>query len=310
MNYLGSNPVKIIRRSRNLIPFPYYIKNGTTINGITAKVNADGSILLNGTATGKASFTLMYRSKERRLDFTGEHTLSLEGGYFVDGKGVRATATVYNGDTDSYVWLRGEPTKTYTYLESQGITEFLLVVDEGIVLDNFLAKPMFNEGNTALPYEPYNQLWRVRSGAMIRNPKNLLSPTDGTKVLNGITCLREKGVIKISGTMLADKSFENIFPSPTLEIGKTYTYSLNSTSYAGGVAGFISQRDKNGNWIRNLVNDKGSGCKLTVTEDMYKDGGYLRFTVYMYAANATTYDFTCTPILNEGDTAEPFYVQD
>ena len=169
---------------------------------------------------------------------------------------------------------------------------------------------MLNYGETALPYEPYNQLWRVRSGALIRNPKNLVPAIDGTRTQNGITFVRSGGVIKLSGTLLANKAAEQTFRVPVLEVGKTYAYSLNATSYANGVRGVVQKRDREGKFVANVGQDTGNGFVFTVTEDMYKDGGYVETNIYMAKSVDTAYDFTCYPVLNEGDTPEPFYVQD
>lgn len=60
----------------NLISYPYYSGTDTTINGITYKVNSDGSILLNGTATANSSFVLVSNILPIRLDKSKKYVLS------------------------------------------------------------------------------------------------------------------------------------------------------------------------------------------------------------------------------------------
>lgn len=44
--------------SKNLIPFPYWFESGKTVRGVTATIQDDGGICLNGTATEDAFFKL------------------------------------------------------------------------------------------------------------------------------------------------------------------------------------------------------------------------------------------------------------
>lgn len=139
---------KIVSTGRNLIPFPYYSKSGV-INGITYKVNSDGSILLNGTATANSSFVLVSNLSPIKLDKSESYFLSgcPSGGGFESYR-IFIQNTAYQqgySDVGNGVSFTAEYTDYYIFI----------IIWEGFTVNNLVFSPMLNYGTSALPYEPY-----------------------------------------------------------------------------------------------------------------------------------------------------------
>lgn len=139
---------KIVSTGRNLIPFPYYSKSGV-INGITYKVNSDGSILLNGTATANSSFVLVSNLSPIKLDKSESYFLSgcPSGGGFESYR-IFIQNTAYQqgySDAGNGVSFTAEYTDYYIFI----------IIGEGVTVNNLVFSPMLNYGTSALPYEPY-----------------------------------------------------------------------------------------------------------------------------------------------------------
>ena len=139
---------KIVSTGRNLILFPYYSKSGV-INGITYKVNSDGSILLNGTATANSSFVLVSNILPIRLDKSKKYVLSgcPSGGGFESYRIFIQNTTYEQGYSDigKGVVFTAEYTDYYIFI----------IIREGVTVNNLVFSPMLNHGTSALPYEPY-----------------------------------------------------------------------------------------------------------------------------------------------------------
>lgn len=139
---------KIVSTGRNLILFPYYSKSGV-INGITYKVNSDGSILLNGTATANSSFVLVSNLFPIKLDKSKKYVLSgcPSGGGFESYRIFIQDTTYQQGNSDigNGVIFTTEYTDYYIFI----------IISEGATVNNLLFKPMLNIGASAPPYEPY-----------------------------------------------------------------------------------------------------------------------------------------------------------
>ena len=132
----------------NLISYPYYSGTDTTINGITYKVNSDGSILLNGTATANSSFVLVSNILPIRLDKSKKYVLSgcPSGGGFESYRIFIQNTTYKQGYSDigKGVVFTTEYTDYYIYI----------IIWNGFTVNNLTFKPMLNVGETAYPYSP------------------------------------------------------------------------------------------------------------------------------------------------------------
>lgn len=114
----------------------------TTINGITMVNNGDGTYTVNGTATDDFDIALAPYTTKQNIYYTlsgcpsgGSNTT-----YYLDPRG-------YEYDTGSGITIRN-PNQDYSnYIR--------IVIKKDVTVNNLLFKPMFNEGQTAQPFEPY-----------------------------------------------------------------------------------------------------------------------------------------------------------
>lgn len=114
----------------------------TTKNGITMVNNGDGTYTVNGTATNDFDIALAPYTTKQNIYYTlsgcpsggSKTTYYLEPrGYVYDtGRGI----TIINQNEDFSNYIR-------------------IVIKKDVTVNNLLFKPMFNEGQTAQPFEPY-----------------------------------------------------------------------------------------------------------------------------------------------------------
>ena len=203
---------------KNLLPFPYTIGSGRTVNGVTATVSSDGIVTLNGTATAQAEFPLI----ATYIDLpTGTYTLS---GLPSGGS---ATTFVYNAyafDEDDTILFDYRITSSRTVTVNSPIKRMYIYIRvvEGYTANNLVVKPQFEEGSTATSYAPYSNICPISGwiGAqVVRAGRNLWNLGD------------------ISATR---KHQDNL----TLFSG-TYTFSAVATSEATGTNARIVLWDTN-----------------------------------------------------------------
>ena len=140
-----------VRNEANLIvnDDTYEELNDKEFAGVTVTVNDDGSLKLDGKATGSTSFTLLTRTG----GFGENVYMSLGKVNF--GKNAENThVTVYNGSTltatssaNSAIAFSASGTNTW---------EVKIEIAEGDSFDNVTIYPMLNYGSTAAPYYAVN----------------------------------------------------------------------------------------------------------------------------------------------------------
>lgn len=141
---LKSAPVTEVESvGANLIPFPY-AETTKTLNGITFTDNGDGSLTINGTATGSSWFYLSQNNIDLTLFEVGQ-TYSLSGG--TDQVEINI---LFQGVT----WGGEKFTITEEMLNAPNINVEIRIKD-GTSVSNVTIYPMLNKGPTALPCAPY-----------------------------------------------------------------------------------------------------------------------------------------------------------
>lgn len=173
-------------KTRNLIPYPYAEKN-KTMNGITFTDNGDGTVTVNGTATANATFWLCSGVKLDRL-IAGSTYIPSTGNSAI-GSGVilmcnyEGTDGVQKNFTTSEIGARTYPSNTTKDM-------LYLLVQTGTTVNNAIIKPMLNEGDTALPYEPYFEGLRdTKTTALKSEGANLahsISEGSNTTITDGV----------------------------------------------------------------------------------------------------------------------------
>lgn len=114
----------------------------TTINGITMVNNRDGTYTVNGTATNDFDIAIAKYATKQNIYYTlsGCPSGGSETTYYLDPRG-------YKYDTGNGITIRN--------LEKDFSNYIRIVIKKDVTVNNLLFKPMFNEGQTAQPFEPY-----------------------------------------------------------------------------------------------------------------------------------------------------------
>ena len=319
------------RSPANIIPLPYsLLKTDGTLSykpetetkyGVTATYNKDGSIKLNGINTIESGNINFYASRFL-IPRSGIYRLPTSG---ANGAKIMVQIVTKNNDWVSNIANNADGPQTFTIPQEYVDNKYRFYI-VSYLLTNTIGKEV---DTTIYPILQYISTQNIPYYANKRNPKNLVDlGAIASKDTRGLIYdTKVDGSIHISGT-LTKVSSSVAWRLPELELGKTYTYHLNASNYydktltlAKAEKGFIqiytTDESGYGKFVKNVGSQVNStGFTFTVTEDMLQDGYYFRNNIYIYDGNigtegyeATSYDFICYPILNEGETAEPFYIE-
>lgn len=154
------NPVEIVSTpapvvtvcGKNLLPYPYADGESKEMNGITFTVRADGSVLVNGTATALAFFSFNH----------SVNRLPLPSGWLVTSTGLGYGSGVVQIQNDIY--QNGEYiTAVQTVTEGAAKQRFIgsglalgasrIKVDAGVTVNNAVVYPILSAGDTLPSYE-------------------------------------------------------------------------------------------------------------------------------------------------------------
>ena len=129
---------------KNLLPNRVRELNSTlTLNGLTAVVKSDGSIVISGTASASTNFFV-------------EDTLSLSGTYVMSGCPSGGSAsTYYMAANVDNAWQTNARDFGSGVVLNGSITTVAITINNGCVCDNLTFYPQLELGSTATEYEPY-----------------------------------------------------------------------------------------------------------------------------------------------------------
>lgn len=181
-------PVKL--RSKNLIPYPYYDTTKTE-NGVTFTDNGDGTITLNGTATGNSRFDFLRNSNAYFPN--GTYTLSGISG----GSVTKYYIQMFSGSN----YYDSLSSGSMTVVTDGNLTMITLYVKTGATFNNLVIKPQLEVGTASTEYTPYveeNAQVAVKSFG-----KNLIPyPYESTTVTKGGLTFTDNGdgSVTINGT--------------------------------------------------------------------------------------------------------------
>ena len=216
-----------INLGKNLIPFSDIISTGgTTSNGITFTLQADGTIKANGTATAGISIYLTTNYIEQKA---GTYTFS-------DGiaSGQSGTTFFLYADVrhlDETSWDTKNFSTAETTTRTRTIEEAFkfkprIVIRQGQILNNLIFKPMLEEGTSATSYSPYFtpielcKIGTYQDRIFKSSGKNLF---DKSTITSGY---------RLDGSGIANGSASNEFTSDFIEVesGKTYIRNYGDIS--------------------------------------------------------------------------------
>lgn len=152
--YVDASTVKVSRYGKNLQPYPYYSKSGSS-NGINFTVNPDGSININGTATANTDFNFVNgQAGYRQFIKAGTYTIS---GNPTD-MGMNMFLYEERNSTSNYAVYgtkNGVPT-TFT-ITKDSYYFWYIRVPNGKSVNNMTLYPQIEVGTTATEYELYKE---------------------------------------------------------------------------------------------------------------------------------------------------------
>ena len=163
----------VVAKSPNLIPYPF--SRATSANGITATYNDDGSVTLNGTATGTDAY--FWQSSE--IYFKAGVTYTVSG---CPAGGSRTTYAI-----TGLGWIPFDAGEGSTFTPDKDEKRSLAIfVKKGTTVDNLTFYPMLVKGTKALPYQKYDRevVWSKTSTS---------DETTSDEVVDDITVLNDEG---------------------------------------------------------------------------------------------------------------------
>lgn len=281
--YLGPKTINLGRKSKNLIPYPY-TETTKTQKGITFTDNGDGTITVNGTSTGLATFTL------------GSVSLDNTKSYFLSGK-----------NTSSNLPLRIQIGQTWRAEEGNGLAisqeggnhyTITLTALKRHTFDNVIIYPQLEEGSVATDYELNTGSKEVLKVSY--NSRNLIPYPyfSNTITNNGVTyTVNANGSIKVSGTASADNNSVFFIRSNTLPLtlkqGEQYTLSGHIED--SGIT--FSMQDSSFKQTISVTNTTTSKSFTTL---------YSNYYMWIVVIKGTTVDTVVYPQLEMGNKATDY----
>ena len=285
----GVKPQTVAVTGKNLIP-PKAASE--TINGVTCTVNADGSLTLNGTATGNCFF----HCPDMEI-VSGIYTLS-------SGVKLPAGITLILRKKDinkqiMYVYA-GSSSKTKPTGYS-GKAFVYVAVSSGTTVTNLTLYPQLEVGREATAYEPYHGETITSDEVELYGDahtvgKNLIPTMDEPLSANGITCMvNVDGSITLDGTATANTYIN--FPHMMIEAG-TYTLSSGSAIPTGIGLSLREANDQSTNLLRISNGQSAATGTIAYNGDAYV---YISINSGTTASNLTIY-----PQLEAGSKATAY----
>lgn len=276
--YLGPKTIKMGSNSKNLIQYPY-TETTKTQKGITFTDNGDGTITVNGTSTGLATFTL------------GSVSLDNTKSYFLYGKNTSSNLPLRI--QIGQAWRAEEGNGLAISQVSGNVCTITLGALKGFTFNNVIIYPQLEEGLVATDYKVNTgdkEVLKVKY-----NSKNLIPYPyfSNTVTNNGVTyTVNANGSIKVSGTASADNNSIFFIRSNTLPLtlkkGEQYTLS----GYIEGFGVTFSMQDSSFKQTISVTNTTISKSFTTL---------YSNYYMWIVVLKGTTVDTVVYPQLEMGN---------
>ena len=241
--------------SKNVIPYPY---TNTTLEsgGITFTDNGDGSLTVNGTATGQATFRVLYDTVNKPQ-------------IFEDG------VTYYNNIPHSYISyndengvLKYESRKTFTWDDRYKLGSITIRINAGVTIDNETWYPQIEAGTSPTNYTPYVD---VSTTTLKICGKNLVPSQYGftEKTSKGITAVvTSDSSVTISGTLAEGEISDAVFRMGLFDAthyrGATLCIPAQTVT---GVRSVLHVKLDDGTWTYNYLRSDRSSSLFGVIPD-------------------------------------------
>ena len=277
----GYNKPWVGGAGKNLLPFPYFDGSSKTSYGITYTVNADSSVVANGTATETSTFQFTDYSATA-LDFLQT------GQYIITGCPDGGDASKYEiqiRTNNNWVDETGEG-RTINYVNGSSTENYSNVlrirIVKGTTVNNIVFKPMVRLAtNTDDTFEPYENICPIYPA----NGRNLLENTATTQIINEVTfSVNSDDTITANGT--ATSNAQLVIGTVSLK-GNT-AYVINGCPSGGGSSTYRLYFE---GVSAGSTYDNGSGATYTPTEDENRN---IKMVVY---SGATVSNLVFKPMI-------------
>lgn len=305
---------------RNLIPYPYY-ETTHEDNGITFTDNGDGSVTIDGTATGDSQFIFISRYADTMTLEAGTYTIS--GGCPEGGSTSTYRLIVSKNDAEGVASNLGYDLGEGLTFDVDGTETAIgvaMFINSGTTVSNLVVRPQLELGSAATDYEPYvggipspnpdypQEIQSVEVSEIKAHGKNLIPyPYDGNVSANGITYTDNgDGSVTVDGTATAD-SFYNFSRYLSKEfIERNTDYFLSGCPSGGSKSTYLIRLTPRNSSAGNLINfdDIGDGKLVNVSDtltDVYSYGVYI-----VIRSGTTVSNLTFRPQLELGDAATDY----
>ena len=256
---------------KNLIPNNAVSK---TINGVTFTVNADGSVLVNGTNTASDWATTFEISTT--LLKAGEYYLSQS--YASEGAIIFLRLRTNNSMGTAIKELGNKSQDTFSLSNDTNVYCDIQIRPNGVI-NNVVIRPMIRlasvEDDTYVPYIPDNTELVRYSDNTILGAKNLLSNIATTITKSGITfTVNTDGTVIVNGTATANTNLtiSNIITDKTFRQG---SYILSGCPSGGSSNTYFIEYS---NGVNYAYMDSGNGVLIN---SIFSDASYPTSRVYI-----------------------------
>ena len=286
----------VTRKCTNLLKFPYIGGDSKTVNGVTFTANSDGSITISGTNTHTTYVEYPLITTNSLVMTNANVTVSLYGSVSDD-----VYCTVGGGGFDFYEIKAGSSTTLMNNGTTNMFSYALLRVKVGATVSNVTVYPMFNDGKTALPYEPYFDGLRSAPVTEVESVGVNLIPfpyTHGNnRTTQGITfTVDAEGKISAKGTWSGNTPAWHYL----------YDDSNGFVMPKDGILRFTITNNNSGTRLKPSVTINGKAKYDESSVKVNKGDVIKRIAVYTDSSTAIAIDSTATVMLNYGTTALPY----
>ena len=294
--YNSLDPVYNVLGAKNIVP---NVAKTQTVNGITYTANSDGSITINGTATGWAQSYVI-----QGLLHKGTYKISIG-----TALPTKVWATLRNVDASSSILNLGNGSsiveKSFT-LSSDTNVGLFCGIEGGITVNNLTVYPMIRPASitddTYVPYSRTNQelTGEVEPMLNVLGAKNLLPNNAVSKTVNGITfTVNSDGSIGISSTNSETNGSYSVSDEFLLKKG---SYKLSRGKHSTPCPSLYIAKASDFSLIAELTTDSGTEeISFTLDADV-------KVKCWMWYIANNAYNTTFYPMIRPASIQDDTYV--
>lgn len=277
-------------KTTNLLPFPYEGAT-TTVNGVTFTNNGDGSVTINGTASGGlASFT--FCSDADKMNLVAGETY-----FFTCPHGV-----LDYSDAEGSKFIL--PNSSFTWGADWVFNTIRIQLSKGESETNLTVYPMLNYGSSALPYMPYFPgLKNAYFQGLQSTGRNLLPYPylDGASYTsNGVTfTANSDGSVIVNGTPTDYVYYR--FISDFRGVGE---FILSGIPSSANLSFTVTVYNSAGHSIGSVEGLAGRTIRFNTAD--YDGYDHALLQIRRVRNNIAINNVTVYPMLNRGDSAFPY----